>query len=150
MEPGETRRMDASYTVQPQRTPKERASGAMVLAVIASCVAGVAIIGAVIAIVLYFGARSTSSFQTTQIHGLDQSYSRLAGEYAALSNRQAQTSAQVAASDPAFDSSLITCSDLRHMGLVTTTGGSVSVSSVPGTASVSLSQNRVRLPSHCK
>ena len=146
MEPDETRHVEANYTVMPQRPPKERASGAMVLAVIASCVAGVAIIGAVIAIVLYFGARSTSSFQTTQIHGLDQSYSRLAGEYAALSNRQAQTSAQVAASDPASDSNLITCSDLRHMHLATVNSGSVS--SVPGT--VDLSQNPVPLPGHCK
>ena len=145
MEP-DNRPIDATYTVEPQPVRRKGTSGAMIRAVIASCVAGVVLIVATVTIVLYFGARSTSNFQTTQIHGLDQSYSRLAGEYAALSNRQAQTSAQVAASDPASDSNLITCSDLRHMHLATVNSGSVS--SVPGT--VDLSQNPVPLPGHCK
>lgn len=146
MEPGETRRMDASYTVQPERTPKERASGAMVLAVIASCLAGIAIVGAVVAIVLYAGARSTITFQGNQIHGLDKNSIRQSQEIAGLSTKQAQTSAQLAASDPASDSSLITCSDLRHMNLTTTTGGSVSA--VPGT--VQLNTSPARMPGHCR
>jgi hypothetical protein len=108
-------------------------------------IAAAALVTAVISIMLLLHARSVSSFQTSQIHAVDQSNTRLAQEIAGLSNRQSEISAQVAAADPASDSNLITCRDLRNMGLMATTGGSIS--SVPGT--VSLNQSPVSLPAHC-
>jgi hypothetical protein len=108
-------------------------------------IAAAALVTAAISITLLLHARNASSSQTAQIHALDQSNTRLALEVAGLSNHQSQMSAQVAAADPSSDSNLITCTDLRHMGLMATDGASVS--SVPGT--VSLSQSPVSLPAHC-
>jgi hypothetical protein len=83
--------------------------------------------------------------QAAQIHALNQANARLAGQLSAQSNQLSGMSAKVAAADPSADTSLITCGDLRRMGLTVTTGGNVS--SVPGT--VSLSQSPVKLPGHC-
>jgi hypothetical protein len=95
---------------------------------------------------------NVSSAQSAQIHALDSSNTRLARELATDNNQLSQMSAKLAAmgakvtaTDPASDSSLITCGDLRRMDLTATTGGSVS--SVPG--NVNLSQAPVPLPAHC-
>jgi hypothetical protein len=106
-------------------------------------IAAAALVTAAISITLLLHARNASSFQTAQIHALDQSNTRLAQEVAGLSNRQSQMSAQVAAASS--DPDLITCQDLKNMRLVNTTGASVS--SVPGT--VSLNQSPVPPPPHC-
>jgi hypothetical protein len=137
----------ASYALHPQNKTDSKArhlplgTGLAITAVIAVA----ALWAAAISLVMLLHARNISSAQATQIRALNQANTHLAGEVAALSTRQTQTSAQVAAADPAADSSLITCTDLKHMRLMTATGGSVS--SVPGT--VSLTQSPVSLPQHC-
>ena len=147
MEP-DNRPIDATYTVEPQPVRRKGASGAMVLAVIASCVAGVALIVATVTITLYMGQRNVTRSQAAQIHALDQSNTNLAGKLAALSNKQAQISAQVAADSS--NSDLVTCSDLKEMGLTSVSGGSGSVTSVPGTVYIDLSTSRIKLPRHCQ
>jgi hypothetical protein len=85
-----------------------------------------------------------SGAQATQIHQLYQANSRLAGELSAQGTQLSAVAARVA--DPAVNPSLITCRDLRQLGLVATSGGSVSA--VPG--NVSLSQSPVPIPGHCR
>ena len=106
-----------------------------------------AITGAVIAViaialVLTIGglmhADNVNAGQAAQIRSLNQANARLMTE-------QSEMNAALNGQNPAADTNLVTCADLRKMGLTIATGGSVS--SVPGT--VSLSQNPVRIPAHC-
>jgi len=99
-----------------------------------------AITGAVIAVVaagliLAIGglmhADSVNAGQAAQIRALNQANARMSGQLSQM--------------NPASDTKLVTCGDLRKMGLTVTTGGTVS--SVPG--SVSLAQNPIRIPAHC-
>jgi hypothetical protein len=83
-------------------------------------------------------ADNVSTGQAAQIRGLNQANAR-------LSTQLSQVSATLAGQNPSADTDLITCADLRHMGLEVTTGGSVS--SVPG--SVDLSQTPAQIPAHC-
>lgn len=99
---------------------------------------------AVLALLHSSSADSTVALQATRIQNLESANTRMAGQLAALSNRQTQMSAQVSAADPANDSTLITCADLRHMHLTATTGGSIEAGGVIG-----LGENPVPLPGHC-
>lgn len=115
--------------------------------------AALVIAGIVLAVsVAVFGvvhADKVSSSQAAQIQALDKSNTHLAGELATVTNQLSQMSAKLSATQSeasATNPDLITCADLRHMDLTTTTGGSVSA--VPG--SVSLDQGSVPLPEHCR
>jgi hypothetical protein len=90
-------------------------------------------------------ANNVGNLQATQIHQLDQANTRLAGELSAVSTQLSQMAARLAAADPASDSNLITCRDLQSMGLIATNGASI----VTG-GGISLNQNAVSLPGHCK
>jgi hypothetical protein len=127
---------------KPPPRPKASAAGVALTAV--GIAAALCLALAALAIAAHAGKVSTS--QAAQIRALDQSNTRLAGELAADSSQLAGMSARLAAADPASDSALITCADLRRMNLLATTGGSVSA--VPGP--VSLSQSAVALPAHCR
>src|ERR1700728_1989921 len=81
---------------------------------------------------------------TAQIHALDKSIRRQAGEIASLKIELGETSAKLTASDPASNSSLITCHDLKHMNLTETTGASIEAG-----GSIGLGQSHVPLPAHC-
>jgi uncharacterized protein HemX len=96
---------------------------------------------------------ATVSFQATRIKGLESASTRMAGQLAELANRETQTSARLSADDPSQDGSIITCTDLAHVRLPqTNTNASFSVSSVPGTGSISLGTSSIPfpLPAHCK
>lgn len=140
----------AAYQIHHEKSPEMKAIATVrVWVLITAGISTLALVASVLGITGWAQAMHdghTISFQATQIHGLDQSNTNLAGELSQLSNRLTGMSAQVSAADPASDSSLVTCADLRHMGLTTTTGGSVS--SVPGT--VDLSRAPVPLPGHCR
>lgn len=136
----------AEYELQQEKPPEiKTASVATVLIGIGVLVA---IAAAIIALVLAAQGKNVISQQSAQIRALDASNTRMAGEITALSNRQTQMSAKLSASDPSSDKDLITCQDWHS--LTKTTGGSVSVTAVPSTATVSLSQNRVSMPGHCR
>lgn len=146
--------MPAEYELHPEQDtgmrPVRVATRAVTLAILAITVATAAVAVSVVCIIMTLHATKASNSQAMQIRMLDQSNTRLAGEVSALSNRQTQTSARLAATQSAAsDPSLITCSDLRHMDLIATSGGSGNVSSVPGTVIIDLSQSRVPLPGHC-
>jgi hypothetical protein len=89
------------------------------------------------------GQASQLRAETSQIHALNT-------EVAALKLQLAEVSARQAEDNPASDSSLITCKDIRRMDLQQVTGGSGNVSSVPGTVSVSIGTVNVALPVHCR
>jgi hypothetical protein len=89
----------------------------------------------------------TVTGQQSQINQLITSVNRLTKNYGTLNNRQAQTSAKLSAADPLPPASaIITCRDLRAMGLTEVTGAYAS--SVPG--SVSIDHGSVSLPAHCR
>ena len=83
-------------------------------------------------------ADKVSTGQAAQIHALNQANAR-------MSLQLSQMNSALNGQNPSTDPDLLTCADLRKMGLTITAGGSVS--SVPGT--VSLSQIPVRIPAHC-
>lgn len=134
----------AEYELRPEEpSPVKPASMTTILIAIGVLVA---LAAGIIALLLAAHGDSTASQQTTQIRNLDKANVRLAGEIASQGNQLSAMTAKLAASDPSSDSSLITCHDLRGMGLRATTGGSVSA--VPG--AVSLNQPAVPLPAHCR
>jgi len=135
----------ASYTIRAKAAPEEttqdfcapRLSTGLRVLMIAT---GVAILAVALAFMAggLVHADSVNSGQAAQIRGLNQANAR-------MSLQISQMTATLSGQNPASDTDLVTCGDLRHMGLTVTTGGSVS--SVPG--SVDLSSNPVRLPAHC-
>jgi hypothetical protein len=137
----------ASYTIRAEAAPGKNTKDSPVprvgLGVKVYMVATGAVIAAMAtALVLTVGglvhADNVNGGQAAQIHALNQANARLA-------DQASRMTAALSGQNPAGDTDLITCGDLRHMGLTVTTGGSVS--SVPGT--VSLIQNAVRMPAHC-
>jgi hypothetical protein len=105
-------------------------------------VTGIVITGMAIALVLTIGglmhANTVNTGQAAQIRSLNQANARLMTE-------QSEMNAALNGQNPAADTNLVTCGDLRKMALTVTTGGTVS--SVPGT--VSLTQSPARIPAHC-
>ncbi len=138
----EKQEIPATYQLRPE---VKHLKIARTVLVAAGIVAAIAVAALGLSIVGLLHASNVSKLQAAQIHLLDQANTRLAGELSAQSTQLSQMSARLAAADPASDSSLITCRDLRNMGLVATNGGSVS--SVPG--AVSLNQSAVPMPGHC-
>jgi uncharacterized protein HemX len=139
--------MEASYEVVPPEPPKHKISIREMALIIAGIVAALAV-----GVSSIIHGNTVSASQANEIHALDQSNTRLAGQVADLSNqlatvdnRLAEMSAKVTAADPSSDSSLITCADIRHMDLTVTTGGSVVAGGV-----VDLSQSSIPLPAHCR
>jgi hypothetical protein len=137
----------SSYTIRAEAAPDENTKDFKVphmdLGIKVYMVAtGAVMVAMAIALVLTIGglmhADNVNGGQAAQIHALNQANARLA-------DQASRMTATLSGQNPASDTDLITCGDLRHMGLTVTTGGSVS--SVPGT--VSLIQNPVRIPAHC-
>jgi hypothetical protein len=137
----------ASYTIRARAAPEETTQDFSVLRLstglrVFMIVTGAAILAIAVALAVMAGglmhADSVNSGQAAQIRGLNQANAR-------MSLQISQMAATLSGQNPASDTDLVTCGDLRHMGLTVTTGGSVS--SVPG--SVDLSSNPVRLPAHC-
>lgn len=137
--------MDVPSTYEIRQPPEDpQAAGRGKIIVIAMAVITILVVANVISVVLFeTKLNDLTSIQGVQIRQLYQANSRLADQ---LSAQSTQMSAGLAASNPAADSNLITCRDLKSMALVATNGGSVSA--VPG--SVSLSQSAVPMPGHCR
>jgi hypothetical protein len=136
---------------QPQLRPPvpapRRGRAAMFISVAA---AGVALAGFGGSAFMYAHARDVSNGNGAQIRTLEQGQARMAGE---ISNLRAQLASVDSAqgqlsqrlnSQPA-PNTIITCHDVKSMGLTLTTGGNVP--SVPGP--VDLSTVRAALPRHC-
>jgi uncharacterized protein HemX len=139
------RDIPASFTIRPEAAEEETQDTTMPLDVavkVYMAATGAVIVVIAIALVLAIGglmhANSVNGGQAAQIRSLNQANAR-------MSLQISQMTATLSGQNPASDTDLITCADLRRMGLTLTTGGSVS--SVPGT--VNLSQNPVRIPAHC-
>jgi hypothetical protein len=137
----------ATYQIHEPDEPGKRLARAIALAfVVLVVVAAITITSLGV-----LRANGMSNSQAAQIHALKIANARLAyevtteqSELRQLSAKQTQMSARLASA--ASNNGLVTCNDLRHMNLTTTTGGSVSA--VPG--SVSLNQSAVSLPAHCR
>jgi hypothetical protein len=136
----------ASYTIRAEQAPEEEmpdvkpplCKGVRAFMIAAGAVLLALGVGLVLTIGGLMHADKVNSGQAAQIHALNQSNARMSGQLSVVA-------AALSGQNPADDTNLITCADLRKMGLSVTTGGSVS--SVPG--SVNLSQNAVRIPAHC-
>jgi hypothetical protein len=137
----EKQEIPATYELRP-KTPRELKSLNIVRTslVIAGIVAAFAT-----GLVGLLHENNVSRLQATQIRELESANTRLAGELSAESSQLTQVSAKLAAADPASDSNLITCRDLRTMGLMATNGAGI----VTG-GGISLNQSPVPLPGHCK
>lgn len=102
---------------------------------------GVVIAAIAIGLVLTVGglmhANAMNSGQASQIRALNQANAR-------MSLQISQMTATLSGQNPASDPDLITCGDLRRMGLVITTGAAIQAG-----GSIGLSQNPVSLPKHC-
>jgi hypothetical protein len=101
-------------------------------------VVAVVAVGLVLTIGGLVHADNVNAGQGAQIHALNQANAR-------MSLQISQMNSALSGQNPASDSSLVTCTDLRHMGLTVTTGGTVA--SVPGI--VNLTQSLLRIPAHC-
>jgi hypothetical protein len=134
---------NATFTIYAE-SEEESAKGAKVPRVdlVYMISSGAVIVVIAVALVFMVGglvhADNVNSGQAAQIRSLNQANAR-------MSLQLSQMNSALSGQNPAADSNLVTCADLRKMGLTITTGGSVS--SVPGT--VNLSQNPVRIPAHC-
>lgn len=138
----EKQEIPATYQLHPEVKHTKIARTMLAAAGIITAIA-VAALG--LSIVSLLHADNVSKLQATQIHQLDQANTRLAGQLSAESTQLSHMSARLAAADPAYDSNLITCQDLQNMGLNATNGASI----VTG-GGISLNQNAVPLPDHCK
>ena len=143
----EKQEIPASYRLHPTQEVKHmKITRTMrVTAGIIAATALAALAALSLSIVGLLHANNVSNLQATQIHQLNQASTRLAGELSAESTQLSQMAARLAAADPASDSNLITCRDLQSMGLIATNGASI----VTG-GGISLNQNAVSLPGHCK
>jgi hypothetical protein len=135
----------ASYTIRPEddtenvpSVPPRLSPGVRIYLAGTGAAILVLAVALVLTVAGLMHAGSVNAGQAAQIRSLNQANAR-------LSVQSSQMNAALNGQNPAADASLVTCTDLRRMGLVVTTGGSVS--SVPGT--VSLRQAPVRLPGHC-
>jgi hypothetical protein len=103
--------------------------------------AGVAIAAMAMGLILTAGglrhANAVNSGQASQIRALNQANAR-------MSLQISQMTATLSGQNPASDTDLITCGDLRGMGLVMTTGAAIEAG-----GSIGLSQIPVSLPKHC-
>ena len=142
----EKQEIPATYELRPEkpREVKEMAIVKMSL-VVAGIIGAIAVFALGLSIIGLLRGDNVSRLQATQIRQLESANARLAGELSAQSSQLSQASARLAAADPASDSSLITCRDLRTMGLVATNGASI----VTG-GGISLNQSAVPLPGHCR
>lgn len=139
----EKQEIPATYQLHPE---VKRMKITRKMLVTAGITAAIAVAALGLSIVSLLHLDNVSELQATQIRLLDQANTRLAGELSAESTQLSQMTVRLAGADPASDSNLVTCRDLKNMGLVATNGGSVS--SVPGP--VSLSQSAVPMPGHCE
>jgi len=140
----EKQEIPASYRLHPIQEAKHMKI-TRTMRVTAGIIAATALAALSLSIVGLLQANNVSNLEATQIHQLNQASTRLAGELSAESTQLSQMAARLAAADPASDSNLITCRDLQSMGLIATNGASI----VTG-GGISLNQNAVSLPGHCK
>jgi hypothetical protein len=136
----------ASFTIwaeedepaQDVKGPRQSMTRIWLCVAITGAVVAVIAVGLVLAIGGLMHADNVNAGQAAQIRGLNQANARLMTE-------QSEMNAALNGQNPAAETNLVTCDDLRKMGLTVITGGSVS--SVPG--AVSLSQSPARMPAHC-
>jgi hypothetical protein len=145
---GTSNRQDvpASFTIwaeedepaQDTKTPRQGMTRVWLCVAITGAVVAVIAVGLVLAIGRLMHADNVNAGQAAQIRALNQADARLMTE-------QSEINAALNGQNPAADTNLVTCGDLRKMALTVTTGGTVS--SVPG--AVSLTQSPARIPAHC-
>jgi hypothetical protein len=146
--------MEPEHTIhlndEPQK-PKHRGKKLTGTAMALTAAVTMAVAALIIAVLAGAGLMHDSKLiasQAAELRLLDSSNTRLAQQQSADTAQLAQVSTRVTAADPASDSNLITCADLRSIKLTVVNGATVYA--VPGNVDLTTGSETFPVPKHCR